>query len=190
MVHFYPHNLTEILLAKWDAGQAGLYSHNASIDVKFDRLPDSAVLEGLISTCYQTSIMMEEERPLRFRLILRDPEKFAAEDGPPDGLHRLIFSEPRPFNEYELRKLAPAVDYYRSLIGIKINAGGELQIWGLIHSGWRWIQAIRGGSLEYAPLPGSLVLYVTGPGNIVVCKGSAMIAMLTGGKILTPAKSV
>ena len=190
MVHSYPHNLMEILLAKWDAGQAGFASGTASIDVKSDQLPDSAVLEGLISTCYQTSIMLEEERPLRFRLILRDPEKLAAEDGPPDGLHRLIFSEPRPFNEYELRKLAPAVDYDRSLIGVKVNAGGGLQIWGLIHSGWRWVQAIRGGSLEYATLPESLVLYVTGPGYIVVCKGSAMIAMLKGGKIYSPAKSV
>ena len=59
-----------------------------------------------------------------------------------------------------------------------------------MHSGLRWIQAIRGGGMEYAPLPESLVLYVTGPGNIVVCKGSAMIAMLNSGKIFTPAKSV
>src|SRR5208337_2681631 len=183
-------NLVEILLEKWNAGQAGFDSGAASMDVKFDQLPDSAVLERLISICYQTSILLEEERPLRFRLISRDPEKLPAEDGPPDGLHRLIFSEPRPFNEYELRKLAPAVDYSRSLIGIKVNIVGELQIWGLIHSGWRWIQAIRGGGLEYAPLPESLVLYVTGPGQIVVCKGSVMIAMLKGGKIFTPAKSV
>jgi sensor domain DACNV-containing protein len=190
MVHSYPYNLTEILLAKWDAGQAGVYSSTASADVAIDRLPDFAVLERLISTCYQTSIMLEEARSLRFRLILRDPENLAAEDGPPDGLHRLVFSEPRPFNEYELRKIAPAVDYYRSLIGVNVNAGGELQIWGLIHSGWRWVQAIRGGSLEYAPLPESLVLYVTGPGHIVACRGSAMITMLNGGKIFTPAKSV
>ncbi len=190
MIHLYPHNLMEILLEKWDAGQAGFTAGSASTDVKFDQLPDAAVLEGLISTCYQTSIMLEEERPLRFRLILRDPEKLPAEDGPPDGLHRLIFSEPRPFNEYELRKLAPAVDYDRSLLGVKVNAGKVLQIWGLIHSGWRWVQAIRGGSLEYATLPESLVLYVTGPGYMVVCKGSTMIAMLKGGKIYTPSKSV
>lgn len=190
MVHSYPQNLVETLLEKWDAGQAGFDTGAASMGVKFDQLPDSEVLERLISTCYQTSIVLEEERPLRFRLISRDPERLAAEDGPPDGLHRLIFSEPRSFNEYELRKLAPAVDYSRSLIGIKVSADGEIQIWGLIHSGWRWIQAIRGGGLDYAPLPESLVLYVTGPGQIVVCKGSEMIAMLKGGKIFTPAKSV
>ena len=188
VVHAYPHNLMEVLLEKWNAGQAEFVSATESIEV--GQIPDSEVLERLISTCYQTSILLEEERPLRFRLILREPEKLAAEDGPPDGLHRLIFSEPRLFNEYELRKLAPAVDYSRSLIGAKVIDDGELQIWGLIHSGWRWVQAIRGGGQEYAPLPESLVLYVTGPGDIVVCKGSAMIAMLKGGKIFTPAKSV
>ena len=109
MVHSYPHNLVEILLEKWDAGQAVVASGAASMDVKFDQLPGSAVLERLISTCYQTSILLEEERPLRFRLISRDPERLAAEDGPPDGLHRLIFSEPRPFNEYELRAQLPAM---------------------------------------------------------------------------------
>ncbi len=190
MVHSYPHNLMEILLEKWDASQAKFDSSGVSVDAKFDQLPDSPVLEGLISTCYQTSMLLEEERSLRFRLILREPEKFAAEDGPPGGMHRLIFSVPRPFNEYELRKLAPAADYSRSLIGVKVNAGGELQIWGVIHSGWRWIQAIRGGGLEYSRLPGSLVLYVTGPGQIVACKGSVMIAMLKSGKIFTPGKSV
>ncbi|HKN19623.1 MAG TPA: hypothetical protein VJW95_07485, partial [Dissulfurispiraceae bacterium] len=65
----------EIVLEKWDAGQAGFDSRTASTDIKFDQLPDSEVLERLISTCYQTSIMLEEERPLRFRLILRDPKK-------------------------------------------------------------------------------------------------------------------
>ncbi|MGO9612988.1 MAG: putative sensor domain DACNV-containing protein [Dissulfurispiraceae bacterium] len=190
MIHSYPHNLVEIILEKWGTAQAGTVAGIASTDVKYGQLSDSSILETLISTCYQASIMLEEERPLRFRLMLRDPDKFTADDGPPNGLHRLIFSAARPFNEYELRKLAPAVDYYDSLIGVKVNDGGALQIWGLIHSGRRWIQVIRGGSLEYSPLPDSLVLYVIRPGQIMACKGSAMIAMLNSGKIFTPSKSV
>ena len=140
MFHFYPHDLVEVLLEKWNA-------------VESYKLPGSDVLDELVSTCYQTSIMSEEERALRFRLILIDPESLSAEGEPPDGLHRLIFSESRDFSEYELRKLAPAVDFYGSLIGVKANAAGELQIWGIVHSGQRWIQAIRGGSLGYSPLP-------------------------------------
>ncbi len=177
MSHFYPHHLVEMLHIKWNA-------------VGSDKLPNSDVLNNLISTCYQASIMVEEERSLQFRLILIDPERLAAEDGPPDGLYRLIFNEPRAFSEYELRKLAPAVDFYGSLIGVKVSAAGELQIWGIVHSGRRWIQAIRGGSLGYSPLPESLFLYVVRAGQIVLYKGSEMIAMLSNGRILTPSKSV
>ncbi len=177
MLDFYPHDLVEILLEKWNAGES-------------DKLPNPDVLNQLVSTCYQTSIMAEEERSLRFRLILIDPETLSTEDGPPDGLHRLIFDEPRAFSQYELRKLAPAVDFYGSLIGVKLNAAGALQIWGIVHSGQRWIQAIRGGSLGYSPLPPSLILYVVRAGHIVVCRGSEMIAMLSDGRILTPSKSV
>ncbi len=44
----------------------------------------------------------------------------------------------------------------------------------------------KGWQLEYSPLPESLVLYVIRPGHIVVCRGSAMIAMLHGGEDTHP----
>ena len=90
-----------------------------------DELPDSDVLNSPISTCYQASTMAGDERSLQCRFILNDPERLAAEDRPPDGLYRLIFNEPRTFSEYELRKLAPAVDYSGSLIGVKLNPGAS-----------------------------------------------------------------
>lgn len=177
MSHFYPHDLVEMLHMKWNA-------------VMSDKLPKACILNNLVSTCYQAGIMLEEERPLQFRLILIDPERLAAEDGPPNGLHRLIFNEPRSFSEFELRKLAPAVGFHDSLIGVKTNTAGELQIWGIVHSGQRWIQAIEGGSLGYSPLPQSLVLCAVRAGHIVACKGSEVIAVLNSGKILTPSESV
>jgi hypothetical protein len=190
MVHSYPQELTKVLIEKWDTDGGELLLSGTPGDVPSDQLPDVGVIEEIISTCYQASMLREEERPLRFRLMLREPEKFQPEAGPPDGLHRLIFREPRPFNEYELRKLVPAADFQRSLVGVSVNSEGTLQTWGVMHSGPRWIQAVRGGSLEFSPLPHSLVLYITGPGQIAVCKGSIMLAMLNGGKILTPSWNV
>lgn len=189
MVYSSPHHLIETILEKWNDVGSGFNATAVALDDEFKSL-DFDIIQNLVSTCYQTSIMTEEKRALQFRLILLDPEKLSAEEGPPDGLHRLIFSEPRPFNEYELRRLAPAVDFYGSLIGVKTNSEGKLQIWGIIHSGPRWMQAIKGGSLGYLPLPQALVLYVVRAGHIVICKGSEMIAILNGGKILTPSKSV
>ena len=190
MFHAYPLDLTGIILERWHSDRTGLRSSAPCDEVLHDHGVEAAVVEGLVSTCYQTSMMREEERPLRFRLILRDPERFTAGEGPPHGLHRLIFERPRPFNEYELQKLASAVDFYRSLIGVGADYEGRLQIWGLIHSGSRWVQAVRGGRQKFSPLPQSLVLYVTGPGHITVCKGSTTMAMLNAGKIITPSGSL
>jgi hypothetical protein len=134
--------------------------------------------------------MREEERTVNFRLILRGPEHFPPEEGPPEGLHRLPFTSPRPFGEFELRRLSPAADFYRSLIGIRIDPVEGLQIWGMVHSGPRWLQSIFGGRKTFRSLPPSLVIHVTGPGRISVCKGSNLIASLNAGTINSPLPDV
>jgi len=155
-----------------------------------DPLPDQDTLEHLISCCYQASLMREEDRPVRFRLILRDPNCFDGRDGPPAGLHRLLFSEPQPFDEYKLQRLSPATDFYRSLIGVKHGTQAELQIWGIVHSGSRWVQNAYGRSVIAPPLPLSPVVYVTDPGRITVCKGPLTIATLNRGQIISPTHEV
>jgi len=153
-------------------------------------LPDSSVLEHLISTCYQASLMREEERPVMFRLILRDHHLFSPDDGPPIGLHRLQFDKMRPFNEYELCRLAPAADFYRALIGVALDQQKRVQIWGMVHSGTRWMQPISGGTKAIPPLPWSPVIHVTGPGRIFVSIGPEIIASLNNGKIGCPSLEI
>ena len=155
-----------------------------------DSLPDQNTLDHLISCCYQASLMREEDRPVRFRLILREPGCFDSKDGPPTGLHRLLFSEPQPFDEYKLQRLSPATDFYRSLIGVRHDAHEGLQIWGIVHSGSRWVQNVYGGRMIAPALPLSLVVYVTDPGRITVCKGPLTIATLNRGQIISPAHEV
>ena len=58
------------------------------------QLPGRAVLEKIISVCYQASLLREEERPMMFRLIIRAPEIFPADEGPPTGLQPLILPVP------------------------------------------------------------------------------------------------
>ena len=52
-------------------------------------------------------MMREEDRPVTLRLIVADPELFPPDQGPPKGFLRTLFSSPRSFNEYELRRLSP-----------------------------------------------------------------------------------
>ncbi|HAM52411.1 MAG TPA: hypothetical protein DCP92_17575 [Nitrospiraceae bacterium] len=188
-LHAYPRELVSFILDRWKDPFFAERLRLAEIDPSI-QLPDRSVLEQVISTCYQASLMKEEERPVMFRLIIRDHHLFPPDDGPPTGLHRLQFDKMRPFNEYELYRLAPAADFYRALIGAALGSKKRLQIWGMVHSGTRWMQAISGGTKTIPPLPSSPVIYVRGPGRISVSIGPEMIASLNSGQISCPSLDI
>ena len=166
----YPADLARLVCGAWDEERAG-------------PLPDEGTVEALISACYQASLLREEERAVTFRVILCDPERLPPNDGPPGGIHRLEFPEPRPFDMQEIRRLSPAADYYRSLIGICLDDVGQLQIWGLVHSGPRWLREGQGGRDAPPPLPPALVLRVHGPGRIAVDVEQKTLCKLDEGRI-------
>src|SRR5215210_742418 len=170
MPHAYAHDLASFVRERWD-------------DRTGDPLPDPAVLKALISACYQASLLREEERAVTFRVILCEPERLSTRQGPPSGLHRLDFPEPRPFDVHELRRLSPAANYYRSLVGVGSDGEGGLRIWGLVHSGPRWLRADQGGRIAPPPLPPTLILRVSGPGRIAVDCGSVVVGKLDGGEL-------
>ena len=188
-MHAYPEELVSFVFELWEDPLFLERLRLAGIDPAV-QLPGRAVLEKIISTCYQASLLQEEERQVMFRLIIRAPELFPADDGPPTGLHRLRFCKTRPFNEYELHRLAPAADFYRTLIGVSLDQDGGAQIWGVIHSGSRWMQTVYGGRKLFPPLPPCPVIYVTGPGRISVCIGHEVVASLNNGQINCPSLDV
>ncbi len=188
-VHAYPEELVDFIFEHWSDPHFLERLRAAGIDTAFT-LPDRAVLERIVSTCYQASLLREEARQVMFRLIVHPPELLPDDAGPPTGLHRLLFSRPRPFNEYELHRLAPAAEFYRSLIGVTLDRGKVAQIWGVVHSGTRWMQAVYGGRKTFPPLPPCLVIYVAGPGHISVCIGSELLASLNSGQINCPSQDI
>ena len=186
MTHSYPVDLASILKERWNDVPALTDGGIAGDSCVSDFLPDSSVLEFLISVCYQASLMRDEGRSVTFRLLLREPSCFKAHEGPPAGLQRIVFGQPRSFDEHELRRLSCAADFYRSLIGANLDQAEGLRIWGLINSGSRWIQTLHGGRKTCEFLPPSLVIHVLGPGRLAVCKGSLTIATLHSGRITCP----
>jgi hypothetical protein len=176
----YPRDLASFVRDRWPTVSAPGCSS----------LPDLTGLDHLISVCYQASLLQEEGRPVRFRLIFLAPDRLPPDLGPPVGLHRLLFRDNLPFTERELRKLSPSVDFYGSLIGLWQDEKSGLSIWGIVHSGPRWTQSLYGGGKEFQPLPDSLVINVTNPGRITVCNGSTEIATLNSGKIVSPSIAV
>ncbi|MGI9050143.1 MAG: putative sensor domain DACNV-containing protein [Rubrobacteraceae bacterium] len=167
--HAYPRDLAAFVLERWPEAAPAL--------------PDYAVFEELLSTCYQAGLMREEERPVNFRLILAEPEIFPLEAGPPIGYHRLEFITPVPLDEDGLRRLSPAIDYSRSLVGVRSNGEGGFEIWGAVHSGPRWIRSVVGGRGQHPPLPPVPVVHVTAPGRLHVHRGDVLAAGLEGGRL-------
>ena len=180
--HAYPQDLAAFVAARWEQNLPSSDSH-APVPYKapVGPLPEPAVLEEVLSTCYQASLLREEEQPVVFRLALSPPEVFPEDAGPPDGLHRLEFPEPRAFDAQELRRLSPATDYPRSIFGVGYGGETGLEIWGLLHSGPRWLRDRQGGRVASAPLPPLPVVHVTGPGRIEMRKGSQIVGKLYNG---------
>ncbi len=168
-IHSYPRDLADFVGGAWKDPRSA---------------PDIARLRRMFSVCYQASLMREEERPIIFRMVLGGPELFAPNEGPPSGLHKLEFDRPRPFIENEIRRLSPAADFYRAMIGVNEDEGGALQIWGIVYSGPRWIQTTQGGRSESPPLPPALVVYADAPGALEVYRGAEFLAKLDGGRLL------
>jgi len=185
-MHVYPAEIIPRVLRKWKS----LQQEKKELADTIPDLPDRHNLLELLSICYQVSMMREEGRPVNIRIIVIEPECFPAGKGPPKGFHRVIFSTPRPFNEYELRRLSPAVDYDRSLIGARYDARGNLEIWGLINSGSRWLQNERGGAKQPNRLPNNLVVHVRGPGRLTTCRGMTTLVGVSGGKFIDPTTNV
>ena len=166
----YPADLARFVRERWDEDRVG-------------PLPDHGAFETLISACYQASLLQEEERAVNFRVILCDPEVLPPREGPPGGTHRLEFPRPRRFDVQEIRRLSPAADYYRSLIGVRFDEEEGLGIWGLVHSGPRWLRGGQGGRDIPPPLPLAPILRVHGPGRIAVDVGSEALCKLEEGRL-------
>lgn len=188
--HSYPRELVSFIFDLWQDLKFSERMQKIGVDSSF-QLPERSLLKHIISVCYQAGLRREEARPVMFRLIIRPAELFPVDLGPPVGFHPLKFSKPLPFNEHELYKLAPAADFYRTLVGLSIDQDEEPQIWGLVNSGTRWTSNIYGGRKISPSLPPCLVIHVTGPGQISVCLGPELIASLNGGQLdaLSPTSS-
>ncbi|HEY3499522.1 MAG TPA: hypothetical protein VGK73_32755 [Polyangiaceae bacterium] len=172
--HAYAYDLARAVEQRW-GGAPGL--------------PEPELLERLLSVCYQASLLRDEGRPVTFRIALADPEMFPAVAGPPAGLHRLLFESCRPFDEHELRRLTPVAGFHRSLVGVRAR-DPEFEVWGLVHSGPRWLQEVRGGRRIRQAIPEVLMVAVTGPGRVLVSKGPETIAALAGGTLFGAASDV
>jgi hypothetical protein len=173
--HAYPSDLAMLVLDRWDEAVAA-----GRTDL---RPPDAAALTAILTTCYHATLLREEGRPVTFRLAVSDPDAFAPVAGPPSGLHRLLFTRRLPLDPHELRRLAPAAVFSRSLIGTTLTPHARPEMWGIIHSGPHWLQSVRGGRAREQAIPHVLIIAATGPGRLLVSIGEITLAELKSGTL-------
>ena len=171
----YPPDLTRYVEAHWPA-------------VAPLSLP-SALLDDALSAAFQASLMAEEARSTRFRLLLTAPEQLPDGGVPNHGVLRLSFDRSRPLNADELRRLAPAVPFETALIGACAEQG-KLRIWGLAHSGPAWLAPAWGGRSVVPNWTYDPIIHVTAPGQLAVRCAGQLIGALERGLLVDAALDV
>ncbi|MGD0524336.1 MAG: putative sensor domain DACNV-containing protein [Polyangiaceae bacterium] len=176
----YPPQLAQFLRHAWEATPDA------------PPLVDQAHLERVLTVAYQASLLRDEDRPVRLRLVVAPPEDFDPRRGPPEGLQPLVFDEPLAYTPEELRRLSVAAKYHRALIGVSPRpVTGKYGIWGMVQSGPGWIQVAQGGrGPAPAPPPSALVVRVLGPGRIAVGRGLTTLAELRAGVVGSPGMDI
>lgn len=189
--HAYPSELGRFVIAQLeDAGEKPL-------GLSFPE--DAELFESALSVAYQASLLRDEDRPLTFRLALAPAWAFTAAPvgddravssaraalGPPKGIQTLCFERPRVFSVHELKKLVSAAKFPRSIVGASI-ADEQIVLWGILHTGPRWLQTIRGGRGAGPELPRVILVHVNGPGNLLISLGSRTLARLYAGELTIP----
>lgn len=147
-------------------------------------LPSPRALHEIIEVAYHASFFHEELRSLRFRLLVAAPSTLAARAPLSAHLQILEFDPSRRLSDDELRRLAPAADFERTLIGVHAEGEGSPYIWGLASSGVRWLRHLQSGRAPGdVSLPDALVLHVLSPGHVLLARGSTPLAELRGGTV-------
>ncbi len=129
--------------------------------------PSQAELRDACNALYSSSLLKEEGRSVRARVIIAPPEAFAADGGPPDGVHAMRLSTSHPFNPNEIKRLSPAAAFFHSAVAIWPAKGRGFRIWGILNTGPRWMNMVAGGRKptgEGIPHP---IIHVRDPGWLI-----------------------
>jgi hypothetical protein len=172
VAHSYPRELSEQIWALW-------MQANGTETL----LDSSERLNAFLSIAYQASLLREEGRPVECRIALLGLQRLEHACLQATGFHPVRFAKRRMFAEQEVRRLAPATGFYRSMIAVEWSAQHGFQISGMIHTGaWSRDLTVAVDSVNH-PIPDWLIIHVRGPGNLVIHRGSERIVTLLNGRV-------
>lgn len=150
-------------------------------------LPSDVVLQQILDALYQASLLREEGEPVRCRVILAAPSDFSSNllQGS-SQLNVLTIRDRALLSANQIRKLASAVGFYRSLLAVEISPeDGELRLWGMVNTGTRWVNRVSGNRPDELILPARLVVQILGPGHLIIACGETRVFETFGGMLLS-----
>lgn len=148
---------------------AGLVAQISGMLTNREDAPSLGEIRALCDLLYTASLLKEEGRVVRARIVLAPPEGFTATDGPPDGIHAIRFATTHALSPGEIKRLSPAASYFHSIIAVWPEPNRGFRIWGVLNTGPRWLNLLAGGrkpggiSMPYPTIhvrdPGWLLFY-------------------------------
>ncbi len=158
-----------------------------------DLLPDAPSLGQLGEMCdvlYSASLLKEEGRPVRARILIAPPDAFDADDGPPEGVHAIRFLAPHPMTPNEIKRLSPAAGFFHSVIAIWPDRNRGFRIWGLLNTGPRWLNRVAGGRKSAGREIAHPLVHLRDPGWLLFYEGFNLIAEWRGREFHGPRMDV
>ena len=149
-------------------------------------VPTEEQLREACNVLYSSSLLKEEGRAVRARVILAPPDAFSATEGPPDGTHAVRFTTSHPFTTNEIKRLSPAASFFHSVVAVWPDRDRGFRIWGVLNTGPRWMNLVAGGRKPLGreiPYP---VIHVRDPGWLLFYQGYQLLAEWRGREIHGP----
>jgi hypothetical protein len=142
--------------------------------------PSPAQIGEICDVLFTSSLLKEEGRAVRVRVVIAPPEAFEAGDGPPDGVHAVRFAVPHTLTPASIKSLSPAAGFFHSAIGIWPVRDRGFRIWGILNTGPRWMNQVAGGRKPAGGVMPYPAIHVRDPGWLLFHHGEELIAEWRG----------
>ncbi len=169
---------------------AELVCHLQNLLKDHDGAPGEMLLRTVCDVLYASSLLKEEGRSVRARVIIAPPEAFPPSEGPPDGIHAIRFSTPHNLTENEIKRLSPAASFFHSVVAIWPDRDKGFRIWGILNTGPRWLNLVAGGRKPVGDETPHPIIHVRDPGWMLFYHGYSLLAEWRGREFHGPRMDV
>lgn len=158
----------------------GLIAQLHAVLMAHEIVPEIADIQLVCDVLYASSLLKEEGRSVRARMIIAPPDAFPLTEGPPNGMHAIRFTAPHNLTANEIKRLSPAVGFYHSVIAVWPDRDKGFRIWGILNTGPRWMNLVAGGRRPTAEQISHPIIHVRDPGWLLFYNGYALMAEWRG----------